>query len=150
MVLAANGPCLYDGGWKSYCCKDPGKSVPFMPAARVHRLIAGPVFRSMGRQELRLASRYSQQLDWMGAIVDCWWVGPRLSRTHSRYRLQGRVSCWAGSYRNVSRNHAFIFHEVRVDLTFSWVSRDGTSCQPGTYSYYCCDNPNAPTVCFWS
>ena len=23
---------------------------------------------------------------------------------------------------------------------------DGTNCQPGTYSYFCCDNPNAPAV----
>lgn len=26
------------------------------------------------------------------------------------------------------------------------IATDGTSCQPGTYSYYCCDNPNAPAL----
>ncbi len=26
------------------------------------------------------------------------------------------------------------------------LATDGTSCQPGTYSYYCCDNPNAPNL----
>jgi hypothetical protein len=26
------------------------------------------------------------------------------------------------------------------------IATDGTSCQPGTYSYYCCDNPNAPQL----
>ena len=26
------------------------------------------------------------------------------------------------------------------------LATDGTSCQPGTYSYYCCDNPNAPEL----
>ena len=28
----------------------------------------------------------------------------------------------------------------------SALATDGTSCQPGTYSYYCCDNPNAPKL----
>ena len=26
------------------------------------------------------------------------------------------------------------------------IATDGTSCQPGTYSYYCCDNPNQPPL----
>ncbi|OAA62378.1 hypothetical protein LEL_10714 [Akanthomyces lecanii RCEF 1005] len=26
------------------------------------------------------------------------------------------------------------------------IASDGFNCQPGTYSYFCCDNPNSPSI----
>ncbi|KZF20249.1 glycoside hydrolase family 18 protein [Xylona heveae TC161] len=95
-------PCLYDGGWKSYCCANPN------PWANSH-------------------------CAWHQGTADSW-------------------TGWAQSWIAGGLAHGILAPVLGTDCKGECpagqvpIATDGTSCQPGTYSYYCCDNPNAPAL----
>ncbi|QIW94573.1 hypothetical protein AMS68_000091 [Peltaster fructicola] len=99
-------PCLYDGGFKSFCCKKPD---PY-------------------------------------ANRNCKW------HQGSAWSFSGWSQSWlaGGLLGNVVRNAAApLLNSPCVGECPAGqvpIATDGTSCQPGTYSYYCCDNPNAPPL----
>ncbi|KKK25249.1 hypothetical protein ARAM_003184 [Aspergillus rambellii] len=95
-------PCLYDGGWKSYCCKKPD------PWA-------------------------DKNCAWHQGTADSW---------------TGWAQSWIAGGLLHSVTAPILGKACKGECPSGQVpiATDGTSCQPGTYSYYCCDNPNSPTL----
>ncbi|KAJ5735165.1 glycoside hydrolase family 18 protein [Penicillium malachiteum] len=95
-------PCLYDGGWKSYCCEDPDP--------------------------------------W--ANSNCAW------HQGTDYSFTGWEQSWIAGGLLQSVTAPIFGRDCQGECPSGQVpiATDGTSCQPGTYSYYCCDNPNAPNL----
>lgn len=99
-------PCLYDGGFKSFCCKNPD------PYA-------------------------NRNCKWYQGTANSWtgWAQSEIYEGITGNLVKGVLSPLLGTACKGECPPGQVP-----------IASDGTSCQPGTYSYYCCDNPNAPQL----